>query len=309
MLRIFHILTVVLGLFCYSILAEASGLSIMYWNNHTGAFVSQETTIFLSTDAPCQAYNALENFATVSPLMPLRLAISSEKQNMLNFVLLDPTLGVLNQSTGSVFEVSYQKSGSTRLQGFLGPNQVIDLTLLFVPEQKIRVNFYHIHDAAGRTAWKFKQENMLANTQRAQAILNQVGITLEIHSQENIYLPLSIGEAVDADTTTLSEEEVVILNQIGSSDGDVSIISVWDYKIDTESKAGMNYTLPGKGEIIFITDQTTKPGETIAHEVLHALGIEHTDLGGDYLMNDEESVGKSQCLLSQTETWQVAQSI
>lgn len=264
--------------------------------------------IQLHAAAQCGGYNEQEHFATVSSLKPLRLVVSTEPALSripdLNFSLANPALGTVNIIQPSLLEVSYQQAGESQLIATVPSGgasiKVLSLPLEFLASKNIEVNFYHVRDPQGFFAWKLRQSEMIHYLQQAESILNQAGVTITIGEQHDVYLPTSIGVAVDAALTSVSAEEQLIIDSTDLRTNAISVFVVWDYQIDSYSKAGMNYFVPGAGEIVFITEQTNKPGETLAHELSHALGLEHNVLGTKYLMAAQE-YSTIQCTFSRQE--------
>ena len=274
------------------------------------------STISFRTLASCEGYNPLEQFASVSPVMPLRLQmnslVSDPKVSSLYFNLQDPTLGVLSAHQGGILEVAYQKSGTTRLIGQIVVagklTTVVELPIEFLAKRDLKINLYYVYDAEGHKAWKLKQSEMLATLQTAEKILNQAGISIQIESQQDLYVPQALGLAINASAIGQSQEEAVIIRQASLSTDIVSVFVVWDYQLNNESKAGMNYLIPDRGQVIFITEKTSKPAETLAHELMHSLGLGHTELGDAYLMSADENPLLTQCLFSRAELQHLAQT-
>ncbi len=289
-------------LICSSTLADAASFSTVNLSNYANAFSYGPINITLSTQGECQGYNALENNLTVTPQGVLRLFVNSSVPNVpLRFVLQDPALGEVFMPSAGIIEVTYKHTGSTWLRVYLGSKLVNVIPIQFLPQISVNVNFFHVHDIDGHSSWQMKQETMISYIQQAQSILNQVGVSIEIGEQRSIYLNSSLGDAVDAAAETLSADESLILNSVQLDLNTISVFTVWDYKIGDETKAGMHYVVPNQGAVIFLSDQTQKPGETLAHELAHALGLEHSSAGDSYLMTANEKRDMSQCLFSQTE--------
>lgn len=300
---------VVLGLFHPLTLAEAANFSTAYLNTSSVAFVSSSQAIVAATEGVCQAYNSLENFATVSDTVPLRLTIKNPSAHPLFLYLRNEKLGHITIPKDGIVEISYRDSGTTELEGFAGNSKVLSVPIEFLSTQNMVVNFYHIHDPSGYTSWKMKQSLMQEYFQESQSILNQAGVSLVIREQKNIYLHTSIGSSLDANQDNLSYEEIAVLNHAPLSKDAVSVFIVWDYKIAQESKSGMSYVLQSGERVVFISDKSTKSGETLAHELLHAVGLKHNLLGSSYLMTPQEYPGMDQCVLSRSEVQQIARGI
>ncbi|MBI4835717.1 MAG: hypothetical protein HY817_00495 [Candidatus Abawacabacteria bacterium] len=258
----------------------------------------------------CHGFNQQENFGSVSPVQPMRFSLVGipTKTNPDNFQvsLSDATLGNINTSMPGIVEISYKKSGKAILKLIqntsLGEVILNQLSLEFIASKSVVVNFYHIHDPAGYSAWRLRQTEMIAYLQQTEKILNQAGITITIGEQKDVYLPNSVGFAVDAASDAISfEENLVVQSSMVNPTAAASVFFVWDYTLDRESKVGMNYRFPGVGNVIFITDQTLRPGETLAHEIGHALGLTHNNLGPTYLMAAQEYSDTQQCNFSYQE--------
>lgn len=270
----------------------------------------------LATEADCQGYNRLENFASVSSLKPLRFIVSSwPKVNKLpdmEWALTDQSLGLLQDVSATIKQVTYLRPGKSQLIATLqSSSRSIPLKVIsvdFLPVKTVKVNFYHVHDPQGYLAWQLQQAAMIHDLQNTESILNQAGLSVVIGEQKDVYLTSSIGEALDAGAQNISPEEQSVVAAADVESDAVSVFVVWDYRVDNESKVGMHYFFPGKGDVVFLTDRTTKPGETLAHEISHVLGLEHNTLGSSYLMSAQEQSGISQCMYSENEVWALNQS-
>ncbi len=284
--------------------------------------------LHVTTPGTCQGYDASSHFAAVSPVLPLRLNIVTEPAGLVpqfNVGLIDPELGTVQgpypNATGQEVSVNYVSSGSTTLQLWQTspqntPTVLYSLPLDFLEEKSVDLNLYFVHDASGYAPQKLSPRSMTNYVQDAERVLNQAGIHVNIAHQEELYVPEDLGRTIDAYAEGMSPEESAVISQAVSSDdkysrrretkpvyrsGAINIFLVWDYSIEGQATVGVNFETDTLGKVIFVGDRTYKPGETLAHEIGHALGLSHNNLGVNFLMSPNESGSGTQCALARSE--------
>ncbi|OGC81437.1 MAG: hypothetical protein A2V81_04255 [Candidatus Abawacabacteria bacterium RBG_16_42_10] len=286
----------------------------------------------VTTPEACQGYDSSSHFAAISPVSPLRLNIVTEPAGIdpkFYVGLIDPSLGNVqgpypNSTFGQEISVNYVNNGSTTLQIWqLNPQNtplvLYSLPLDFLAEKEVNLNLYFVRDAKGYAPQKLSQRAMTGYMQDAERILNQAGIRLNIARQEELYIPESLGRTIDAYSEGISPEEEAVLSQAVSGSNDkyarhrdtnevryrsgraINIFLVWDYSIDGQATVGVNFETSTLGKVIFVGDRTYKPGETLAHEIGHALGLEHNNLAQSFLMSPNEYGNGTQCALARSE--------
>lgn len=289
--------------------------------------------LHVSSPEACQGYDPSTQYASVSPVSPLRLSVTTEPAGIVpqfTIGLTDPGLGDVQgpytSGYGQEISVNYLASGSTMLHIWQNSPQntplvLYSLPLDFLEEKEVNLNLYFVHDASGHAPQKLHQQAMTGYIQDAERILNQAGIHLNIANQEELYVPEKLGSTIDAYADGLSPEENAVIGQALATNGDkssrrhhesapvyrsgdtINIFLVWDYSIEGQATVGVNYETDTLGKVVFVGDRTYKPGETLAHEIGHALGADHNNLSQSYLMSPNEYGNGNQCTLARGE-WQ-----
>ncbi len=267
--------------------------------------------INMRTEAACQGYDPTSRSLAVSPVNPLTLNVNVSPNSVrpaLKVSLQNPALGnvtIGSDSSGhSMLQVVYKASGSTTLMVYDANNVAIQaFSLDFLPTKIVSLNLYHVIDARGNRSFKLDQQAMIGYMQTAEKILNQAGITLQINDQQNEIVSQDLGMAINANAEGQSAEEQDILNNapVERNAATVSVFLVWDYQIQNENTIGINYVDDRLGQVIFLSEKSHKPGETLAHEIGHTLGLSHNVLSSDYLMSPAEVTTGDQCLVTRQE--------
>ncbi len=264
----------------------------------------------IRTQTACESYDPTTRTLAVSPVNPLTLLVDTNPgtaKPLLHAVLQNPNLGdvqIFYDSTGrSLLQISYKASGSSILTVYDVDNTaIVAISVDFLPMKTVTLNLYHVMDIAGNRSFRLDQEAMIGYMQTAEKILNQSGVTLRINDQQDVYVASNLGKTVDAYSEGQSAEEQAVLSAAPqSTTADVSVFLVWDYQIKNENTIGINYDVDQLGQVIFLSEKSHKPGETLAHEIGHALGLSHNVLGTSYLMSPAEVTTGDQCLITRAE--------
>lgn len=266
----------------------------------------------LKTQSACESYDPTTRTLAVSPVSPLSLILDitpNVARPQLSAALQNPSLGDLQityDSTGKTWlQVVFKNEGSTTLTVY-NPQSIALITVAvdFLPTKVVALNLYHVMDSKGNRSFKLDQQAMIGHLQRAEKILNQAGVTLSLNNQQDVYVQANLGSTIDAYSEGQSAEEQAVLAATPTSriqQDTVSVFLVWDYQIQNENTIGINYSDANLGQVIFLSEKSHRPGETLAHEIGHALGLTHNVQGSSYLMSPAETASGEQCLITRTE--------
>ncbi len=266
----------------------------------------------LKTQTACESYDPTTRTLAVSPVSPLSLILDitpNVARPQLSAALQNPSFGdvqITYDSTGKAWLlVVFKNEGSTTLTVYNSQNiALIAVAIDFLPTKVVALNLYHVMDSKGNRSFKLDQQSMVGYLQTAEKILNQAGVTLTLNDQQDVYVPANLGSTIDAYSEGQSAEEQAVLAATPASriqQNTVSVFLVWDYQIQNENTIGINYSDANLGQVIFLSEKSHRPGETLAHEVGHALGLTHNALGSTYLMSPAETANGEQCLITRTE--------
>ncbi len=266
----------------------------------------------LKTQTACESYDPTTRTLAVSPVSPLSLILDitpSVASPQLSAVLQNPNLGdiqITYDAAGKAWlQVVFKNEGSTTLTVYNAQSiALITVAIDFLPTKVVALNLYHVMDSKGNRSFKLDQQAMIGHLQTAEKILNQAGVTLTLNDQQDVYVQANLGSTIDAYSEGQSAEEQAVLAATPTSriqQNTVSVFLVWDYQIQNENTIGINYSDATLGQVIFLSEKSHRPGETLAHEIGHALGLTHNVQGSSYLMSPAETASGEQCLITRTE--------
>lgn len=266
----------------------------------------------LKTQTACESYDPTSHTLAVSPVRPLNLILDinpSFTQPLLSAALQNPDLGevqITYDAAGKAWlQIVFKNEGSTTLTLYSAQNiALVTVAVDFLPTKVVSLNLYHVMDSKGNRSFKLDQQAMLGYLQTAEKILNQAGVTLTLNDQQDVYVQANLGTTINAYSEGQSAEEQAVLAATPTSriqQNSVSVFLVWDYQIQNENTIGINYSDANLGQVIFLSEKSHRPGETLAHEIGHALGLTHNVQGASYLMSPSETSTGEQCLITRTE--------
>lgn len=266
----------------------------------------------LKTQTACESYDPTSHTLAVSPVSPLNLILDmspSVTRPLLSATLQNPDLGevqIIYDSAGKAWlQIVFKNAGSTTLTVYNAHNvALVTVAVDFLPTKVVALNLYHVMDSKGNRSFKLDQQAMVGYLQTAEKILNQAGITLTLNNQQDVYVQANLGATINAYSEGQSAEEQAVLAATPLSpvqQNAVSVFLVWDYQIQNENTIGINYSDANLGQVIFLSEKSHRPGETLAHEIGHALGLTHNVQGASYLMSPAETATGEQCLITRTE--------
>jgi hypothetical protein len=266
----------------------------------------------LKTQTACESYDPTTRTLAVSPVSPLSLILDitpNGARPQLSAALQNPSLGdiqITYDAAGKAWlQVVFKNEGSTTLTVYNAQSiALITVAIDFLPTKVVALNLYHVMDSKGNRSFKLDQQAMIGHLQTAEKILNQAGVTLTLNDQQDVYVQANLGSTIDAYSEGQSAEEQAVLAATPTSriqQNTVSVFLVWDYQIQNENTIGINYSDATLGQVIFLSEKSHRPGETLAHEIGHALGLTHNVQGSSYLMSPAETASGEQCLITRTE--------
>lgn len=164
------------------------------------------------------------------------------------------------------------------------PNQH-QLGIFVLPELKFRTTFHFVKDGPGDKLLPSKTKRregilkrMLKETNRI--LQPQMNVCVEKKKVCDITLDEQIGRVINVKRNPALPGARVHWDKViahRDKSVDLNVFFVWDLNVDDKgSDETLGAALSGEANIL-IDDQSKDPGVTLAHELLHVLGRDHTD--------------------------------
>jgi hypothetical protein len=258
------------------------------------------------TYSTTQINNGLDT--TASPKWQMVPCSGQRTLNVTGFVGLQPRARdatiMVPTMTGQRLTLTGLKPGKTWVEwvpnmGFNQPVQNANLLEISVKAPKrIRTAFHYVRDNAGHHSLRSRGslEGLISSV---NAILTpQANVIIERKSSREITVPQNLGDVVRFSSHLQAAPHNVLVNEhewddvtaFADTTADFNVFFVWEYEQDTTPN--INNTRAGTiaaEKNCLLDDIITNTAETLAHEVIHLLGISPHSLTASHSLPAMES--------------------